>query len=168
MPMNIKIQPYDYMQWSPGLQLSRRAGEDYSTLLTAFSRKIADLYVKELVDAINSQRYKSRWEPLTPEYLEYKRASGLSTNIWEATSLLKESITYYKSGSSYVVGVNRNLKYPGTNVNVYKVIRFLEFGTSRMPARPLFMPVKRKLERNMSLYWIEFLQERGVLDDYRY
>lgn len=163
MPFDIRIQVDDYRHWAPGSRLATRGGQDYRPLLTAFSRKIADLYVEELVSAINTQRYKSIWEPLTPGYLEYKRQNGLSTNIWEATSLVKESITYYRSGNSYVVGVNRNLRYPNSNVLVYKVIRWMEFGTSRMPARPLFLPVKRKLERNMRKYWTEFLVERGVL-----
>lgn len=163
MPFDIKIQVDDYKRWAPGSRLATRGGEDYRYLLTAFSRKIAEIYVEKLVDAINSQRYKSRWEPLTPEYLEYKRKNGLSTNIWEATSLAKDSITYYRSGNSYVVGVNRRLKYPDSNVLVYKVIRWMEFGTSRMPARPLFLPVKRDIERNMRKYWEEFLEERGVI-----
>ena len=146
--------------WAPG---SRMATDEQTKLLTAFSRRICEIYVKELVDAINSQRYKGKWEPLSKSYLEYKRANGLSTKIWEATSLLKESITYYRSGNSYVIGVNRRLMYPGSRVPVYKVIRWMEFGTSRMPARPLFMPVKRKLERNMRMYWGEFLRERGLM-----
>lgn len=161
--MDIRIQVDDYKHWAPGSRLARRGSTDYSSLLTAFSRFIADLYVEELVDAINSQRYKSQWEPLTESYLEYKKANGLSTNIWEATSLLKESITFYKSGNSYVVGVNRSLKYPGSNVPVYKVIRWMEYGTSRMPARPLFGPVKRRLEKNMRMLWEEFLIRNGVL-----
>lgn len=162
MSMDIKLQYDDYKSWAPGSRLSRNP-VDYSSLLTAFSRKIADLYVEELVEAINSQRYKSRWEPLTESYLQYKKDNGLSTNIWEASSLLKDSITFYRSGNSYVIGVNRNLKYPGTNVPVMKVIRWMEFGTSRMPARPLFTPIKRKLERNMRNLWEEFLRERGEI-----
>lgn len=162
--MDIKIQVDDYKNWAPGSRLATRGGEDYRSLLTAFSKKIADLYVEELVRAINTQRYKSRWEPLTPEYLEYKRSHGLSTNIWEATSLLKDSITVYRSGNSFVVGVNRTLRYPGSKVLVYKVVRWMEYGTSRMPARPLFMPVKRRLEKNMRKYWEEFLIERGYLN----
>ena len=159
--MDIKIQVDEYRKWAPGSRLATRDG-DYRSLLTAFSKRIADLYVEELVKAINTQRYKSRWEPLTPEYLAYKKSQGLSTNIWEATSLLKDSITVYRSGNSYVVGVNRSLRYPGTNVLVYKVIRWMEYGTSRMPARPLFMPVKRRIESNMRVYWESFLLERGV------
>lgn len=161
-PFDIRLQYDDYRHWAPGSRLARQY-PDTEKLLTAFSKYVAELYVRELVDAINSQRYKGRWEPLTSDYLEYKRKNGLSTNIWEATSLLKESITVYRSDRSYVVGIDRSLKYPGTNVRVYKVIRWMEFGTSRMPARPLFSPVKRKLERNMRKIWESFLEERGLL-----
>lgn len=161
-PFDIKLQYDEYRKWAPGSRLSKQY-PNTEKLRTAFSRYVAELYVKELIDAINSQRYKGRWEPLTPGYLRYKKEHGLSTNIWEATSLLKESITVYRSGNSYVVGVNRNLKYPNSNVKVYMVIRWMEFGTSRMPARPLFAPVKRKLERNMRKIWESFLEERGLL-----
>lgn len=160
MPFDIKLQYDDYKKWAPG---SRLAGTEYRNLLTAFSRKIANLYVEELVKAIESQRYKGRWEPLSPDYLKYKQEKGLSTKIWEATSLLKDSILVYRSGNSYVVGVNRNLKYPDSSVYVYEVIRWMEFGTSRMPARPLFTPVKRRIERNIRTLWEEFLEERGFI-----
>lgn len=161
-PFDIRLQYDDYKHWAPGSRLSMQY-PDTRKLLTAFSYYVAEIYVQELVDAVNSQRYKGKWEPLTEDYLEYKRRNHLSTNIWEATSLLKESITVYRSNNSYVVGVDRNLKYPHSNVKVYKVIRWMEFGTSRMPARPLFAPVKRKLERNMRKIWETFLEERGLL-----
>lgn len=160
MPMNIRIQVQDYQNWSPGIRMAQ--GEERK-LLTAFSHRIAEYYVKELVNAINSQRYKGRWEPLSKDYLDYKIKAGLSPKIWEATSLLKESITYYRSNNSYVIGINPRKMYPNSKVPLYKVCRWMEFGTSRMPARPLFLPIKRKLTRNMRKLWNEFLAENGYM-----
>jgi hypothetical protein len=132
-------------------------------LLGKFARRIAQIYADELVKAINSQRYKGRWEPLSPEYLEWKKANNMSTKIWEATSLLKDSIGVWRSNNRYVVGIKRNIKYPDSNVPVYRVARWMEFGTSKMPARPLFLPVKKLINSRLRTYWTEFLLEEGVL-----
>lgn len=160
---DIQLQFDDYKRWRPGSRLAGRDTE-LKSLLKEFAEKIAGIYVQELVEAINSQRYKGRWEPLTDSYLAYKVSHGLSPKMWEATSLLKTSLTYYVRGNSYVVGVNEALLYPGSNVPVYKVIRWLEFGTSRIPARPLFRPVRNRIQRNMRNYWEEFLFEKGILE----
>lgn len=146
-------------EWKPGSRLIK--GTEYEDLLSEFSKYIANIYAKQIVDAINTQRYSGSWEPLSKEYLEFKRKNNLSTKTWEATELLKNSIGVWRLKDHYVVGVKRNVVYPGSNVPVYKVIRCLEFGTSKMPARPLFMPIKRSISGNIRNYWNRFLEERG-------
>lgn len=158
MPMSIYIQ-VSSSQWKPASRIAK-GKEEQEKLLGKFAKKIAIIYAEELVKAIDSQRYQSRWEPLNPDYLQWKKDNNLSENIWEATSLAKESIGVWRSNDKYVVGVKRNIKYPGSNVPVYKVIRMLEFGTSKMPARPLFLPVKRLINSRLRKYWEEFLNEQ--------
>lgn len=135
-------------------------GTEYEDLLGEFAKYIAEEYVKQLIDGINNQRYKGIWEPLTPAYLDYKRKNNMSENIWEATGFLKDSIGVWKYKNYYVVGVKRNIVYPGSKVPVYKVVRWIEFGTSKMPARPLFLPIKRSISGNIRNYWNKFLLER--------
>lgn len=163
MPMSIFIQPHD-TPWRPGSRMAK-GNEEYEKLVGKFAKYIADIYREELINAIDTQRYAKRWEPLSPEYLEWKKSQGLSEKTWEATGLLRESIGVWRSNDKYVVGVKRDVKYPDSNVPVFRVIRWLEFGTSKMPARPLFMPVKRLLSSRMRKYWEEFLEREGVLED---
>jgi hypothetical protein len=131
-------------------------------LLGEFAHYIADIYRDELVLAIETQRYKSKWEPLDPKYLAWKKSQGLSTKVWESTSLLKDSITAYRSNNKWVVGINPRVKYPGSGVPVYKVARWLEYGTSVIPARPLFRPVKQLVQGRMRKYWDRFLLSKGI------
>lgn len=157
MPMSIYIQP-SQSEWRPASRMAR-GKEEQEALLSKFAKKIALIYADEVVKAIESQRYKHKWEPLSEDYLEYKKRNGLSTNIWEATSLVHDSIGVWRSNDRYVVGIKRDVKYPESNVPAYRVIRMIEFGTSKMPARPLFMPVKRLINSRLRGYWREFLEE---------
>lgn len=157
MPMSIFIQPHQDI-WRPASRMSR-GNPEQEALVGKFARKIAVIYANEIINAIDSQRYASKWEPLSPEYLQWKKDNGLSDKIWEATSLAKDSIGVWRSNDKYVVGIKRDVKYPGSNIPAYKVIRMLEFGTSKMPARPLFMPVKKLISGRMRNYWNEFIEE---------
>lgn len=156
MPMSIFIQ-ISSTQWQPAKRLAKQV--DREELLGRFARYIATIYSKKVKEDIDSQRYKSRWEPLSPEYLAWKKSQGLSTNIWEASSLARDNIGVWRSNDKYVVGIKRNVTYPGSNIPAYKVIRMLEFGTEYMPARPLFMPIQRDISSNIRRYWDEFIEE---------
>lgn len=160
--MSIYIQVHS-TQWRPASRMARGNAEQ-ERLLGKFAKYIANIYVEELVKAIDSQRYKGRWEPLSPEYLEWKKQNNMSTNIWEATSLVRDSIGTWRNNDVYVVGIKRNVKYPGSNIPAFRVIRWMEFGTSKMPARPLFLPVKRLINSRLRRYWEEFLIEEGYYD----
>lgn len=162
MPMSIYIKVSE-TEWRPGSRLVK--GTEFEDLLDDFAKYIANIYRDQVVEAINSQRYRGTWEPLSPEYAEFKRKKGLSTKIWEATKYLKESIDVWRLRDYYVVGVKRNVMYPNSKTPVYKVVRWLEFGTSKIPARPLFMPIKRSISSNIRTYWDKFLREGDYIAD---
>lgn len=116
--------------------------------------------------AIETQRMKSWWAPLTKRYLEYKKRKGLSINIWQATGYLKDAIKAYWSGSknAYVVGIDPSDVHPGPRMwfieykpsrkrrprrwlvspkegwYTLNIAKTLEFGSRsrQIPARPLF------------------------------
>ncbi len=166
--MTIRLQPVKLGEagalWSPG---SVMATKDQEKHLGKFARYMSGIMAWELKKAIDNQRYiynnYKNWEPLSIAYYEYKEKKNLSLKMWEATGLLKNSITYWKSGSYWFVGVSRDKIYPKTSVKIHTVVRYMEYGTSKMPARPLFRPVRDRLRKDIRIYWERFKQIEGII-----
>jgi len=149
---------YIYIQtinksWRPGEIMIQ---EEDRHLAPYFARYMARVLVDELQQAIDDQRYARHWPPLSIPYYEYKKKKGLSLKMWEATGLLRDSITYFKFGNAWVVGVDPAKTYPDTPVLVYRVMKYLEHGTVKMPPRPLVTPVAANVRKSISRHWNAF------------
>lgn len=150
-------------EWRPGSVLIPKDYPEHADYIPDFAEYMAELYQKELVRAIDEQRYVYKWGALSVPYYEYKEKKNLSVKFWERTGLLKNSITYWQEGDKWVVGIDKNKRYPDTPVKVYKVARYLEYGTSRgIPPRKLFRPLARYLSKNVRRFWYKFLDEKGL------
>lgn len=135
---------------------SKLSDRDIELIFNGFIKYLAKTMRTMLKKSIEFQYYKGRWAPLSPAYLKFKQAHGLSENIWEATGRLHDSISYRKSGDKYIIGIRPNATYEnGTSVQYVAVC--MEYGTENMPARPLFRPVTNFIKRNIRLYWINYL-----------
>lgn len=131
-----------------------------------FAYYLAEEMKKYLKDVIKHQKYKNQWKPLSITYLEYKRKHHLSTNIWEATSLLVDSIGVRKYGNHYIIGFPRKKCYPGTRLTIEQVAIWMEYGTNGehpMPARPLFNKVYEYFRKHVDRYYKKFLKEKGYI-----
>ena len=111
---------------------------------------------KFLKQSIKEQRYRGRWIPLSPGYLEFKRKHNLSENIWEATGELVDSISYRRYGNQYIIGIDPKKTYP-SGANMLEVAQIMEYGGKHMPARPLFTPVFNYVKRHINEYWNDYL-----------
>jgi len=151
--------PYE---WRPGKIFIPRDFPDLTHHMSSFAEHIADVYSGELVRAIETQRFHYNWDDLSVTYFEYKKKKSFSTRIWERTGLLKKSITYWREEDKWVVGIDKYLRYPDTNVPVYKVCRYMEYGTSKMPPRPLFRPLQRYISRHIRRFWRRYASEVGI------
>lgn len=148
-----------------------RIRPELAKVQAAFAEYLAYQLKYELQRAIERQRYWYDWTPLNHKYLQRKLKAGLSLNTWEATSFLKENITYWKNGRSYVVGVRPNLMHPrayggaisagGANQRLSVIAKTLEFGSpsKNIPPRPLFRPLLEYFRKNMGRYLEKFLRE---------
>jgi len=167
MHMTIRLQPVKKHEpgaiWKPGVVMATKEERRY---LGRFARFMADVMSMRLEEAIDRQSYiynnYKNWEPLSIEYYKYKERKNLSLKIWEATSLLKNNITYWRSDNNWVVGVPRNIYYEDTGVRVHTVVRWMEYGTIKMPARPLFRPVRDRLSKDIRMYWERFKKMEGI------
>ncbi len=80
------------------------------------------------------------WEPLSPKYLSWKIQRGYSENIYVKTATLFRGITSEVEEDRAFVGVRRGTIREADGTDVVEIARWLEEGTSRMPARPLWEP----------------------------
>jgi len=165
--------------WNPGQKmigdLKKVPVRFKKALLKYFTMFMADIYASELVRAIKEQRYKDTWEPLSEAYLKLKQRKGWSLNIWERTSLLVNSISFWSSdgGRSYSVGIKPGIKYKEENneeLEVRSVAQWMEYGTGEraeegkgkkgwpgMPPRPLFRPLREHISRHISDWFSKFV-----------
>lgn len=136
-----------------------------------YPKNFADDFVKYMAkelrrqykDAIKKQRFINRWKPLSVSYKTYKQEHHLSLNIWEATGLLLKSISYRRMSRGYIVGINPRVRYKN-GLKVLDIARMMEYGTRKMPARPLFTPILNQVRKNISRYWKKFLkEEKGIV-----
>lgn len=94
-------------------------------------------------------------------YLRYKRVHHLSMKSWKATGLLQKSIVAKRRAISYYVGVDPNKRYRN-GAKVIDIATCMEYGTSRMPARPLFRPIFEDIRKHVKDYWEDFLELNNI------
>lgn len=144
--------------WDPGVRL---LDNESQRLKTDFQRYMAREYVRLIKLCIDDQRYKSKWKDLTPGYLEYKRKHGLSLNIWEATGELKNALKVTIRGRSIVIGFDKRSGHKGSKAKLYMIAKWMEYGTIKMPPRPLFRVVYMYMSANVNYFLKKFLREEG-------
>lgn len=125
-----------------------------------FSRFVAKEIARLVVQAIDDQRYKSKWKPLSEKYLEWKKRNGRSPKIWESTGMLKLSIDYDNVTDEIFVGIDPYLRYP-SGEQVLQVAQWLEYGTYKIPERPIFRPILQYVRGNIKFFYNKFLREGG-------
>ena len=145
--------------WDAGARLLK--GYPASTK-RKFQIYIAKEYVRLVKISIDQQRYRMRWKDLTPGYLAYKKRHGLSLNIWEATGQLKDSLRVVAPrGKKITIGFDKRLNHKGSRTKIWRIAKWMEYGTRRMPPRPLFRMVYIYMSSNISYFWDKFMREEG-------
>ena len=124
-----------------------------------YERRMAEYIVDYLRKGILRQRWKHRWKPLSERYRRYKLRKGLDTRILLAYHYYVNSITAYRSGNDWVVGIKPFQKHPKTLMSMEKLARFLEFGTSRMPPRPHWRPAFYEAQKNAGKVLRRYLRD---------
>lgn len=122
------------------------------------AEKIADL----TRTAVKEQRWKHKWKPLNPKYKAWKIRKGLDPRILIAYGYYINSIKVYRSNKDWVVGVDPFQIHPKTGIRMKKLARYLEYGTSRMPARPHWRPAFEHVRKHIDRYIKKYLKEKGI------
>lgn len=124
-----------------------------------FAEFLANEIKNKIISDIDTQKRRSKWKPLSFSYLQEKMIKRLSTNTWEATGVLKKSISVTKVNNSYVVGIDPSLRYKDSGLSVLLVARKLEYGTAKVPSRPLFRPTFNNYRVYSSKLYEDFIKK---------
>lgn len=129
----------------------------------ALQRKFADYVAREYRDrlrrAVIRQELAGSWKPLNEAYRDSKVQNGLNPGMWIATSRLIESVVVIRTPMAMVVGIDRRKVNKESKTHLWLIAKALEYGTDKIPPRPLFRPIKRKLERDLPRLFVKFLEE---------
>lgn len=129
-------------------------------IMKSFSKYVAALYVKMIEEAINSRRYKGKWEPITEEgYIEYL---GTSPKV-DIFYLIEEAMVVDKIGSNFIVRIDPHYEYPDSDLRLIDVVRAIDNGTSKFNARPLFIRIVSKLRSHITDLWKGYLAMKGIV-----
>lgn len=138
-------------KWNPGKKMLEDEKETRK-----FEKFMGNEFIKLCIKAIDEQRYK--WQPLDLEYEYVKYRKGLSLNIWEATGELKNHLKFKERTGR--IGFTKG-KHSKAKMTYVKLARILEYGTLRIPPRPLFRNVYRYMNNNMAFFLNKFRKEVG-------
>jgi hypothetical protein len=120
---------------------------DFHEFMMGFLKFQADLVVKRINEVVRRQLYN--WSPLSKSWIEFKKKHKLDPRTWYASGMVLKSIHYWHTpvADDYFVGVHPTKRHPGygkgkgRGARIYDIIRWLEAGTPKMSARPLFTKV---------------------------
>lgn len=110
------------------------------------NKSIADKLRAQVRKNIRENGASIGWEPLAVGTRLKKAKLGQDPDrILYATGLYYRSITIWKVGINYYVGVKRGIKHGNGNLTVGEIARIHESGRGNIPARPLWSPSYRQM-----------------------
>lgn len=141
-------------KWEPGKEILKDATPKE---IKEFETFIANRYVELVKERVETQRYRSKWSPLSRAYLQKKREEGWSLKTWEATGQLMKEL---KVKSNNVVGFDNRKVHKESGERLLSIARKNEYGSFKVPARPLFRLVYSYMKKSIRFFYNEF--ERGA------
>lgn len=121
-----------------------------------FQDYLAQQYVEEVKKAVAAEKYKGSWRALSPGYRAFKANMGLSPKMWEATGELIDNL-YVKSNRT--VGFDGRKRHSRSRKRYIEIARELEYGSTRVPARPLFRKVLFDMKTDLDKWKQKYLEE---------
>lgn len=129
-----------------------------------FARYMASVLKARVKRSIYSQKLGSKsmkqvYKPLSTDY-QTRKLKVNKDKFWINTGFLVENLQMWKSGNTYRVGFKNSIKYPGTNTKLAQVIVWLEKGTKKIPARPLFTVHSKYMMKHIDVFFNHYLKIR--------
>lgn len=137
-----------------------KVADNLSDLATGkLGARVGAMFEAALVDKISEG--DPSWAPLSASWAEEKGHG----NQWYYTGRLEGAIKYKVDGTKVHIGIVDPEVYP-TGETIASVAEKLEYGDSKIPARPLFQPVFHENEKEVikaAKEWIKGQVAKGRL-----
>lgn len=128
----------------------------------AFVKSLAADSAKQIKRNIIRQTYNHK--PLNLNYKHWKKKKGYDTRILIRTRFFLDNIGSFKEHEKnaivYRVGV-KDLQYPNKK-KLQTIARYLEYGTSKMPARPVFRPMSREISAHIHSHVLRLVNSLNI------
>lgn len=121
---------------------------------TEANKEVAKQIVTEARAALDEQKYDHK--PLNPKYRQKKIDEGHDERILIRTKEYMESISWGVTHGRVWAGVPSRKIHRDSGLLLTVLARIHEFGTSRVPARPLWRPLISSILRRRSEFAAEY------------
>lgn len=167
----ILIEVINLYNWEP-LQKTSRAQMVFQKvgkrktdeILKGFALFILNFYKAMILNAIRTQKFPTRYQPLSPEYVARKRRKGWRPGFWEMTGFLQQNLSIWQDASrSFCIGFREGIVHPVSGTPILTIVKALEQGVPahNLPARPLFFPLARAISKHIyDVHFKRFMQSR--------
>lgn len=146
-------------------------GLDYKIVRDAYTLYVAHYFLYRFKKAVKEQkigntRMKSLYKPLNRNYRKSK-PWGVRGKFWINSGELVKKLGIYIDKKNIVhVGFRGNPTYLNnkSKVEFKKVLKYMEYGTKKMRARPLIRPILSLVSKNTPWLWARFKKEILLTD----
>jgi len=143
--------------------IANERGIDTVGLMEDFAIYLATVIKWRLRDAVrmqivNGKSMKRLYKPLSSAYAK-RKTSRNRDKFWIDTGFIINNLRVYRAGrrGDIYIGFPRNVRHPKSKVKLYNIIRWLEYGTKKQPARPLLKPVVTSVAKNIAVYFNHYI-----------
>lgn len=152
---------------------TKSAPEDFQNFISGFLEWQCTKIIERTKEVVRKRLYS--WHPLSPSYVAFKDRMGLDPRIWLASGQIEQSIKYWyvPLADAWFIGVHPTLRHRGykkgggldwekKGARLIDIIKWLEFGTTKMKARPLYTKVLEefKSKKKQTALYAEYIKEQ--------
>jgi len=139
-------------QWHKLEKLIKDTNSNPDRVFYQYCKFVSKIYLKMIMTSIEKQKInntpmKRLYKPLSKKYKKRKNPKHRN-DFWINTGTLMSLFRVWKY-RHWFIGIPKYIKYPGKKTRATMIIDYLEHGTKRVPARPLFSKNLRILIRKL-------------------
>jgi hypothetical protein len=145
--------------WQKAAILLRNLQTNLAPFMDGDLYKKGEFVLDRLKSHIDSQDLS--WTPLSQRTVELK---GGSTTIYIETGYLRDNLVIRRlksrvRGSTIIIGASPWKTHVPSGEKMSKIMMWLEYGTDKIPPRPLIRPTYDEIKPLMEKEWVTVLRE---------